>query len=316
MAVAYAQVLKALDADFVCVGRGETSARKFREATGVSSVTGGLDAVPASSGNSGTAIVAVPVTQLAEATRRLVDAGYRKLLAEKPGGLDAREIAALASDCSASGAQIYIAYNRRFYASVETARKLIAEDGGVLSWHLDFSELESRLLIPANSRDTLANWFYANATHMLDLGFHLGGEPNSFDATVIGEVSWHKPAAFAGQGSTSDGALFTWHADWRGPGRWGLDVRTRKRRLILQPLEELSEQGASSFGLKQVAIPDDLDRRFKPGLFRQTTAFLSDAPERSVLLPLMAHAARLDVFETIRRGGTFQLGGRQAVSAS
>ncbi len=302
MAIDYAKVLTALGVDYVCTGRGEASAEAFYKATGKKVITGGLDHIPKAAGNAA-AIVALPVPQLAGATRQLLVCGYRKILVEKPAGLDAQDIRTLAADAGES-AGIYVAYNRRFYASVIAARRLIAEDGGVLSWHVDFSELESRLLIPQNTTQMLANWFYANASHMLDLAFYLGGEPQALQATVAGELTWHKPAAFTGHGRTHSDALFTWHADWRGPGRWGLDLRTRKRRLLFQPLEELSEQGLSGFGLKPVAL-DDIDKRFKPGLYRQVEAFLQGASERLPLLTLADHARRLDVFEAIRCGMSF-----------
>jgi predicted dehydrogenase len=315
MAIDYARVLKALGINYVCVGRGAASAQAFCEATGVNAITGGLDQVPAPKSKDAAAIVAVPIPRLATATRRLLTMGYRRILVEKPAGLDAQNIHALAAAAAGSSNEIYVAYNRRFYASVIAARNLIAEDGGVLSWHVDFSELESRLVIPQNSPETLANWFYANACHMIDLAFHLGGEPKALDGRVAGELPWHKPAAFAGQGQTQNDALFTWHAEWRGPGRWGLDVRTRRRRLSLQPLEELSEQSTQDFGLKPITLHDDLDKRFKPGLFRQTAAFLQDSPDRVSLLTLSDHAARLDAFEAIRCGTSYRYAG-DAVAAS
>ena len=39
----YAKVLKVLNKEFICVGRGEKSAIEFEEATGVTAFVGGLD---------------------------------------------------------------------------------------------------------------------------------------------------------------------------------------------------------------------------------------------------------------------------------
>ena len=43
MAVDYAKVLQALNKDFITIGRGSGSAKKFRDDTGLDIIEGGLD---------------------------------------------------------------------------------------------------------------------------------------------------------------------------------------------------------------------------------------------------------------------------------
>ena len=43
IAIEYAKILKALGRDFIVIGRGEASAVKFREATGIEPILGGLE---------------------------------------------------------------------------------------------------------------------------------------------------------------------------------------------------------------------------------------------------------------------------------
>ena len=43
IAIEYAKVLKALGKEFIVIGRGEDSGRKFKEATGIEPILGGLD---------------------------------------------------------------------------------------------------------------------------------------------------------------------------------------------------------------------------------------------------------------------------------
>jgi hypothetical protein len=137
--------------------------------------------------------------------------------------------------------------------------------------------------------EILNNWFLANSSHVVDLAFHLGGPPASVDARVTGTLDWHPAGAtFAGSGRTERGALFSYLADWSAPGRWGVEIRTPKRRLILQPLESLKIQEHGSFTVREVP-PDDLDTRFKPGLYRQMKAFLSDRPETTALPSMSEH---------------------------
>lgn len=299
MAVAYAKALLAQGVAFEAVGRGQASAAAFSAATGIRPAEGGLSQYLSNQRIDAArpVVVAVPISQLAAATKQLIAAGARTLLVEKPAGLDRDEIAGVLSTEKPAGAKIYVAYNRRFYASVDAARRIIAEDGGVSSFHVDFSELTERIVTPDKDPAVLANWVLGNASHMLDLAFFLGGAPETMSGTVAGSLPWHPAAAvFAGHGRTRSGALFTWHADWNSAGRWGLDVRTPKRRLLFQPVEKLQVQDKSGFALLEAPIDDRLDRDFKPGVYRQLEAFLSGLGEASGLLALEDHLSTLNTW--------------------
>jgi predicted dehydrogenase len=287
MAVAYAKALRGQGTSFTVVGRGAQSAAAFLAATGVRPVEGGLSAYLETNVVAADmpVIVALPVAQLASATCELIAAGARKLLVEKPGGLDLAEIAMASAAARSHKAAVYVAYNRRFYASVAAAREMVAEDGGVTSFHMEFTELADRVATLGRDPKLLANWVLANSSHVVDLAFHLGGEAQYLSGEIAGALPWHPDGAvFAGHGRTVGGALFTWHANWGSAGRWGLDLRTRKRRLLLQPLEKLQVQQTGSLELSDVAIDDRLDREFKPGVIRQLQAFCS-ADSVSPLLP-------------------------------
>jgi len=293
MAVAYADALRAQGISFAVVGRGAQSAAAFSTTTGVRPFEGGLSAYLKAYAIEPAApvIVALPVVQLAVATRELIAAGARKLLVEKPAGIDLAEIEVAAAAARASAAAVYVGYNRRFYASVAAVRDMIAEDGGVTSFHIEFTELSDRVATPGRDPKLLANWLLVNSSHVIDLAFHLSGAPRDFDGDAAGGLPWHPAGAvFAGHGRTHGGALFTWHANWNSAGRWSLDLRTRKRRLLLEPLEKLQVQEAGSFVLNEMTIDDKLDREFKPGIFRQLQAFLSTNPDSSLLPRIESHA--------------------------
>ena len=82
---------------------------------------------------------------------------------------------------------------------------------------------------------------------------------------------------FSGAGITDHQALFSYSANWEAPGRWGVEVLTRKHRLIFRPLEKLKIQKIDSFERLCVSIDDKLDIKYKPGIYEQTKAFLSRA---------------------------------------
>jgi hypothetical protein len=130
---------------------------------------------------------------------------------------------------------------------------------------------------------------------VVDLAFFLAGAPERLTADVAGTLPWHPTGAvFAGSGRTERGVPFSYRADWRSGGRWGVDVFTAKRRLVLRPLETLQQQERGVLTIEPVAIDDTLDTQYKVGLYRQTAAFLTS--ERGALCPLAEHHRRLGVY--------------------
>jgi predicted dehydrogenase len=274
----YARVLSALKVPFTVVGRGVSSAAVFKEVTGVDVIEGGLKKYLI--GNLSlpdAAIIAVGVEQLAETTLLLLERGVKKILVEKPAGIDTEEITRIVANAKKQNAQVFVAYNRRFYASTIKAREIIAADGGVTSFNFEFTEW-SHVIEPLKADPVVKkNWFLANSTHVVDLAFFLGGEPSEISSYTAGSLSWHpSAAAFAGAGKTANGALFSYQANWAAPGRWGVEILTNRHRLIFRPMEQLHIQEIGSVSINKVELDDELDQQFKPGLYRQVVSYLSD----------------------------------------
>ncbi|OGN04103.1 MAG: myo-inositol 2-dehydrogenase [Candidatus Yanofskybacteria bacterium RIFCSPHIGHO2_01_FULL_44_17] len=278
MAVEYAKVLKAMKLPFVVIGRGEASARSFQAATGEDVTTGGIEGwLKTQKDAFKTAIVAVGVDQLANTARKLISGGVKSILLEKPGGLTAAEIKSVARAANRKKVSVYVAYNRRFYASTRKAIEIIRRDGGVKSFTFDFTEWSHQIVKLKISPAIKKNWFLANSSHVVDLAFFLGGEPTKMSSYRSGSLKWHPSGSvFAGAGTTSFGAMFSYSANWAAPGRWGLEIMTAKSRLIFRPLEKLQIQKIGSVAVEEVAIDDKLDKQFKPGVYRQVEAFLSN----------------------------------------
>ena len=306
MAVEYVRVLRGLGREVVVLGRGAESARSFAEATGLTPSTGPLevqlaelDLVPRE------AIVAVNVVHLAEATTLAAQAGASRILVEKPAALDVEEVNGLVELAATTSTDIRVGYNRRFLSSVLAARQMIDEDGGALSVKFDFSEPSRRIGALGKDERELASWFYANSSHVVDLAFSFAGPCDLAAGITSGAVEWHPDAGvWAGFARSTTGTLLSWHANWIGPGRWGVEVITAERRLILRPLEGLSVQDHSSFAETPVDIDLGPDAEFKPGLFRQVEAFLSGAASEH-LLDITDHARNWPVYEAIRTGSEF-----------
>ncbi len=145
------------------------------------------------------------------------------------------------------------------------------------------------------SEEEKKKWFVANSTHVVDLAFYLGGTPKSIECFTSGGLNWHPSASvFSGAGTTDTGALFSYHANWAAPGRWGVEVLTAKHRLILRPLEELQVQNLGSIEIEKVELDDKLDKQYKPGLYRETKSFLEG--DYSNLKPLPAQTVDMRLY--------------------
>jgi len=274
MGVDYAKVLTDRSTPFTTIGRGPESAVQFQEKTGQAVVTGGIEAALTSLPVPQVAIVAVGVEQLYATTAHLLGAGVKKLLIEKPAGLNRTEIEDLAAKVEAAGAEAYVAYNRRFYDSTLQAARIMEEDGGMVSMTFEFTEWSHRIAVLNKPAEVLSAWLLANSTHVIDVAFHLAGLPTDWRAWRDGTLDWHPAARFSGAGRTDKGVLFSYHADWQGPGRWGVDWISKRHRVILRPMEQIQVQEIGSVTATLLPPMDDLDSLFKPGLYRLVQAFL------------------------------------------
>jgi predicted dehydrogenase len=302
MALDYLKVLNALNCTTVVVGRGTENSVLFEKATGLKVHVGGIEkfVIENSLADFDSAIVAVGAEKLKNVTTSLLSKGLHKILLEKPGGLNAQEIALLAAETLKYKADVLLAYNRRFYSSVLEAEKIIAKDGGVKSFQFEFTEW-SHVLEKLKKEEIVKNsWFYVGSTHPIDLAFFIGGKPKELKSFSSGKLSWHDKAVFYGAGLTDKGALFSYSANWSAPGRWVVEILTDNYRLYFKPMEELHIQKKGSVAVTKVEVDNVLDVEFKPGLYLQTKAFLQGNFTR--FLTIAQQAEMTEVYEQMRNG--------------
>lgn len=275
MAVAYAKVLDALDRPFSTIGRGPDSASAFREKTGHDVIEGGLVQSLTQLPAPRTAILATDVESLPDLTELLIDAGVSAILVEKPAGLTSAQIARISAKAKVAQARVEVGYNRRFFGSVLALRDLLEEDGGLSSISFNFTEIPEKVNRPDRPEAVKTRWIIANSSHVIDLAFFLAGTPTDWHACRSRTLDWHPSGAvFAGSGVTDRNVAFSYTANWQGPGRWGLELVSPRRRFILRPMERLSIVTSALATPKEMELDLDLDTRFKPGLYRQVEAFL------------------------------------------
>ena len=284
----------------VVVTRGSAKAAELRTALpGITVIEGGIEAYLKNNDAFETAIVAVPIDYLVDITTLLINKGAKNLLVEKPLTYRVKEVKLLAVLAKQKSASVYIAYNRRSYSSVMQAREMIIEDGGATSLFFDFTEATFRINPGLYSQQTLEHWGLANSTHVIDTAFYLAGKPVKMSCNVAGDaISWHPSGSiFTGHGTTENGGLFAYHANWGAPGRWKVEVQTPKRKVILAPMEELAIQKAGGFAIEKVPAATSDDTECKPGFLKQVKRLLQN--DASELCTLQEYHDLLPVYQQI-----------------
>lgn len=276
MAQDYAEVLTALKKDFTVIGRGAHSAEKFAEKLGVRPFVGGLAVfLEAEKFTADDAVIIATGTEnLMEALTMSLLSGAGKILIEKPAALSVEELLANSDFLKSYENQVFVAYNRRFYASVVETMKLIEEDGGLENMHFEFTEWAHRIEPLEKAPGVKENWFFANSTHVVDLAFFLAGKPEDWCAYAkAGQLTWHNKTKFSGAGITENGVLFSYNSNWESAGRWAIELMTSKRRIYLKPLEGIQIQVKGSIQIENHEFDVTCEKQFKPGLYEQVRHF-------------------------------------------
>lgn len=278
MAEEYVKVLHAMEITPVVIGRGQESAKRFEAKTGIKPIIGGFQNYVSSGSieKDSYFIIATGTEVLMENLLLSLTCNPYRVLVEKPGAISIEELLENEQKLLPYSDKAFVAYNRRFYSSVIEAQKIIEEDGGLTSIHFEFTEWAHRIGPLQKAPGVKENWFFANSTHVVDLAFYLAGEPEKWSAySKKWNLDWHDTSIFVGSGITKNGVLFSYHSNWESAGRWGIELMTPKRKLILRPLEELKEQLLGSIEEEDIEINTQLDIQYKSGLFKITSCFLS-----------------------------------------
>ena len=263
---------------FLFVGRGAEKAKKLKDELNVDVVSGGLSQllntdikVPE------VAIVCTPVETLSSIAIELLDFGVKKILLEKPGALTIEELENIRNRANEKKADVFIGYNRRFYQStIALEEKLKVET--LIAANFEMTEWSHLIVNEPCTEEVKHRWVLSNTSHVIDLVMHIAGEFKQLSTFTSGSLDWHKSASrFVGSGVSEEGVLISYCGYWDGPGRWSAEFITTKNRYIFRPMEKLQVQNVGSVAVEfEKQIDYELDEKFKPGVYLQTSAFLSE----------------------------------------
>ena len=237
MAEAYLEACKANSIQATFVGRSKAGMEKFEYRTGILPIPS-LSLV--SPEDFFGVVIAVTETALSSTLLEVLSAGFRRVLVEKPGGSSIGEFPSLHEEVSNYGAEVFVAYNRRFYSTVEKLLKVAKEDGGLVSLHFDFTERAREITSLEKDLETKEDWFFQNSSHVIDLCLYLVPGFKIHHAEVAGGLPWHPNGSiFSGSGVSDQGIQVTYNSVWGPSGGWEIHARTKSIKLILKPLETL-----------------------------------------------------------------------------
>lgn len=281
MASEYLKVLKSRKLHATVIGRGERRVNELKEHFPEATFhSGGIQAYLSSHEAPAYAIVAVNVEQLFNCTKLLIEKGCKHILVEKPVALNMEELLELKKLAAEKDAAVFVAYNRRFYTSVELVKELVAKDGGILSAHFEFTEWVHTINPALYDKEALEKWIVSNSTHVIDLVFSLIGPPEELHAYVKQQkIDWHPSGAvFTGAGISAKHIPFTYHSNWISAGRWNIELLTPENRYYFSPMEKLRVQKRGTVNIDEVEADYTIDTRFKAGLYKMVDAFLHHSP--------------------------------------
>lgn len=287
MAIEYAKVLVGQNTHFTVIGRGQKSSDNFTAVTGIETFVGGIENYLKENtldGNT-SVVIATGTEVLMPILKIIMLAGAGRVLIEKPAAISIEELLENEEILKPFLDKVYVAYNRRFYASVLEAQRLIEEDQGLQSLHFEFTEWSHIIEPIPKPAGVKENWFFANSTHVVDLAFHIAGTPINWNSySKSGNIAWHKVSNFVGAGITDKDVLFSYISNWESAGRWAIELLTYNRRIYLKPLEGIQIQNKGSVNLQNHDFDLSNDTNFKPGLYLQVQAFMAGDNKNMVTL--------------------------------
>ncbi|MHA8090224.1 Gfo/Idh/MocA family oxidoreductase [Aquirufa antheringensis] len=301
MAEEYVKVLKDLNTDFIVIGKGEANVTNLINKYGIKGFSGGVSSfLNTTSSVPEFAIIAVSCEELYHTTQLLLSLGIRNILVEKPAGLKLDEISHLTQRAIESNINLYVAYNRRFYHSMDLLRNRIEEEGGIQSVQFEFTEWVHSIDTNKFPSSVLSRFVIANSSHVIDSVFFLAGKPKEFNFLVArNDVDWHPTGSlFTGSGITEKGVHFAYSSNWGAPGRWGIEVLTSTSRYYLKPLERLSRQEKGSICIQEIESDYQIDMDYKPGVYNMVNAFLGRKSNPS-LCHISDHESNFRFYELI-----------------
>jgi predicted dehydrogenase len=257
--------------------RTEDKARELAKEFGVSRVCHSVEQLYRET-RANLVVVTVRELAMAEVAKQCFQFPWVCLL-EKPAGYDLQDAESILSAAKGANATVYVALNRRCYASTRQALSMLTHEAGRRLVIVHDQQDQAAAAESGQPPEIVRNYMFANSIHLIDYLRVFGrGEP-----TAVRIISPWTPAdpGFVVAGVEFDsGDVGVYHGTWSGPGPWAVSVTDTTLRLEMRPLESLTVQPRG----ERRAAPVDLgtiDVDFKPGLRAQAIQAVAAVRDRA-----------------------------------
>lgn len=242
------------------------------------------------------AIIAVNEKNCFPIVSLLIKNKIKNILVEKPGAKNIYELKKMQKIVLQSKSKIYIAYNRRFYESIKFVKDLIKKDKGIISASFSFTEWIDKIKSAKFEKYLMKKWFYFNSLHLIDLIFYLIGDPKLIFSKSDKKNKNFTKSLYLGFGISKKNIHFSYHSNWESAGRWEILLYTKKRKIILSPLEKVQIQNRNSIKIVFLKFNSKRDEKFKPGIPGMIDSFLSSKKD---LMKLKEYIHKFKVYSKI-----------------
>ena len=159
---------------------------------------------------------------------------------------------------------------------------LVESEGGITSCKFDFTEWLHTIEIEKYNTKICNRWGISNSLHVISMVLGLIGMPKKISTCQMGSLEWHPTGSiFVGNGISEKDIPFSYHANWGGGGRWGIEVITKENIYRLIPLEKLFVSKKGSTKWEEVNLQNTfLD--VKEGIAEEIATMLNDELDKKI----------------------------------
>jgi len=266
--------------DVTILGKSKKNLEKCKEFSNFKIIAGGYEKKISKIKKKDLVIITTPIQELMNATKKVIENGYDRILIEKPGSIFKNDLIELEQLIKKQ--KVRIAYNRFFYPSFHKLKLLSDNDGGITSCKFDFTEWLHTIGVEKLDNEICKRWGISNSLHVISMALELIGMPKEMNSFQSGKLEWHPTGSiFVGSGISQKKIPFSYHANWGGGGRWGIEVVTKSNIYRLIPLEKLFVSKKDSIEWKEVHLQPAFSN-VKVGIAEEIAAMLNDKLSKKI----------------------------------
>jgi len=159
---------------------------------------------------------------------------------------------------------------------------LTENEGGITSCKFDFTEWLHTIKVEKYDNEVCKRWGISNSLHVISMALELIGMPKKISAYQKGSLKWHPTGSiFAGSGISQRDIPFSYHANWGGGGRWGIEIITKKNIYRLSPLEKLFVSKKGTIEWNEIPLQNAFSD-VKEGIAEEIATMLNDELNKKI----------------------------------